>query len=348
MPEPRVPERSAFFVWAPRHRGTRSSWLAGSLGISDLRYLAPTTGRGWGAAWRKYPIQAVATVRALVERRPRVVFVQSPPSFAAWTAASYGAMTGAAVVIDAHSDAFERSIWTRPRWVTRAVARRATATLVTNEHWAALVRAWGGTAIAVPSVPTTFEAGEPPPMAPGRNVAVINTWATDEPLDAVLEAASRLPDVAFHVTGRDDRVAELRRPIPGNVRFTGFLPEPTYHGLLRAADAVVCLTMRDHTMQNGACEALSHGTPIVTSNWDVLRQYFSDGTAHVDNTAAGIAKGIETVLDEVDAHRTAIAELRERRLAEWECTRSSLIELINRRIGRRHERSRDRGAEVRS
>ena len=41
------------------------------------------------------------------------------------------------------------------------------------------------------------------------------------------------------VTGRSDRLAELGRGVPPNVRFTGFLDEPAYLGLLAGADAVV-------------------------------------------------------------------------------------------------------------
>lgn len=339
-PSLRIPRKSLFLVWAERHRGTRSAWLAESLGIDDLVYLSPTRARGWAASWRKYPIQAVATIRLLGARRPHVVFVQSPPSFLAWLAAWYGVATRSAVVIDSHSDAFERGIWRRPYWISRAVARAATATLVTNEHWAWRVRSSGGTAITVPSVPTTFLAGDPPPLGEGHNVAVVNTWAADEPLGAVLAAAERLPGVTFHVTGRDDRVPLLDRTVPRNVRFTGFLPEDRYHGLLRAADVVVCLTTRDHTMQNGACEALSHATPIVTSDWRVLREYFDGGTAHVDNSVDGIAAGIQQIIADLAGHRRAIADLRERRQAEWETTRRTLLELIHGRISDRKQTSR--------
>ena len=342
VPDAALPQRTTFLVWAERHRGTRSAWLAESLGVEDLRYLSPTRQRGLGAAWRKYPAQLLASARVLLARRPRVVLVQSPPSFAAWTAALYSLATGSAVVIDAHSDAFERGIWTRPGWITRFVARRAVATIVTNDHWGSLVAGWGATAITVPSIPTSFPVGEPPPLGPGHNVAVVNTWASDEPLEAVLDAAERLQGVTLHVTGRDDRVAGLGRTIPENVRFTGFLEEGAYHGLLRAADAVVCLTTRNHTMQNGACEALSHGTPIVTSDWPLLRDYFSAGTAHVDNTAAGIADGIAALLADLEGNRRAVAALRDRRQAEWLETRATLIERINDRLDGRTHRSRHR------
>ena len=334
--DPGIRRRTIVLVWAQRHRGTRSAWLADSLGVDSPRYLAPTAGRGWRAAWRKYPAQALATLRLLRQARPRLIVVQSPPSFAAWTAAFYARATGAILVIDAHSDAFERSIWMSPRWITAAVARTALATLVTNRHWAERVQSWGGVSRVVSSIPTTFAPGVAPDLGDGRHVAVVNTWAPDEPLDALLAAAATVPDATFHITGRDERVATLDGPIPANVRFTGFLPEDRYHGLLRTADVVVCLTTRDHTMQNGASEALSHGTPIVTSDWEVLREYFAKGTAHVDNSPAGIAAGIRTVLDDLPAHRAAVEELRAERLDDWAAARSELIDMINDRYAGRH------------
>jgi glycosyltransferase involved in cell wall biosynthesis len=336
IPETRASERlptvSLFIVWAPRHRGTRSAWLARELGIDDIRYFAPTRGCGLRAALSKYPPQLVATLKALIRQRPRVLFVQSPPSFAAWTGAFYAAATGAALVVDAHSDAFERQIWTRPRWLTKRVARTAATTIVTNDHWAEVVRSWGGIAMAVPSLPTHLSVGSSPRLGPGFNVAVVNTWAADEPLIEVLAAADRLRQATFHVTGRDDRVAELDVAVPPNVRFTGFLPEDDYHALLAAADAVVCLTTRDHTMQNGASEALSLGTPIVTSDWPILRSYFSRGTVHVDNTAAGIEAGLRRLMECHADYRSGVRELAAERRREWELQRRQLIATVADRL----------------
>jgi glycosyltransferase involved in cell wall biosynthesis len=326
--------RSMFIVWAARHRGTRSAWIAESLAVDELRYFAPTSGRGMAAALRKYPVQLLSTIWALVRARPRILLVQSPPSFAAWTSALYSAVRRSVYLVDAHSDAFERGIWTRPAWITRLVARGAVATIVTNEHWAEMVRGWGGRAICVPSIPVEFAVGGAPALPPGPNVAVVNTWARDEPLREVLEAARELPGVTFHVTGRNDRVAQLDPPPAPNVHFTGFLAEADYHALLRAADAVVCLTTRNHTMQNGACEALAHGTPIVTSDWPVLRDYFSAGAAHVDNSAEGIKRGVEAVLRDPEAYRTSVRLLREQRTAEWMQTRQHILDLVNAAIDR--------------
>ena len=323
--------RALFLAWTTPEKATRSAWLARELGVDAPRYLAPTRRRGPRAALVKYPWQLIRTAWLLARLRPRLVLVQSPPSFAAWAAAGYTLLRRARFAIDAHSDAFERPIWTRPAIITRFVARRAAVTIVTNEHWAGIVGGWGGRALVIRSLPSEHAAGTPPPMSGMTNVAVVNTWAADEPLGAVLEAAANLPEVDFHVTGRSDRVAGLPGPIPGNVHFTGFLDEAAYHGLLGAADAVICLTTRNHTMQNGASEAMSHGTPVITSDWPLLRDYFDEGTVHVDNSPAGIAAGVRALLADPQAARAGMRRLRERRRAEWEAARAELIGILEAR-----------------
>ena len=83
--------------------------------------------------------------------------------------------------------------------------------------------------------------GEPYPVEPGFNVLFVCTFASDEPVEAVLEAARQLPEVHFYVTGdRRKKPASFFETAPPNVIFTGFLdPNGRYLGLLRAADRCV-------------------------------------------------------------------------------------------------------------
>jgi glycosyltransferase involved in cell wall biosynthesis len=329
--EPPVPPwagHAAFVVWSPRYKGTRSAWLAAELGLPEPLYFAPTTRRGMRAAPLKYPRQFVTTLVALVRRRIRVVFVQSPPSFATWTAALYAMLARAALVIDAHSDAFERSVWTRPGPLNALVLRRAGVTIVTGSHWAERVAALGGRAVVVPAVPTRLVVGTPPPLD-GFNVAVVATWAIDEPLGAVFEAARLCPDVTFHITGRPRNMQRYGgEVVPANVQLPGFLDEPTYNGLLAHADAVMCLTTRDHTMQNGAAEALYLGTPIITSDWAILREYFSRGTIHVDNSPGAIAAAVRRLQEDGATYRAEVRALRDEIVERWRRDRAAILATV--------------------
>ena len=318
---------AVFIAWGPPAYTNRTRPFAAALNIQVL-HVYSTRRRGALAALVKYPYQAVATARYLLRRRPSLVFVQHPPSFTAMVAAVYGALTGAPFVIDAHSDAFDSPWWSRPRWLQRRIARRALTTVVTNEHFAELLRSGGAHASIVRDFPTDFDPALYP-MGAELNVAVVATFAPDEPLGEVVAAARELPDVRFRVTGdtrRED--ATIPSSLPPNVELTGFLPAAEYYGLVHGSDAAMVLTTRDHTMQRGACEALSLGTPIITSDWPVLRTYFSKGTVHVDNTAAGIRDGVRRLQDDLDRYRSEINELRNDVTAEWDVARAALLELV--------------------
>jgi len=319
-------DRSIFLVWGPLSHGPRTKVFARRLGIAPV-FLHGTRRRGLLIAPWKYGYQAVATLLVMFRRRPKVVFVQSPPSFGpvvVWLATR---LLGGRYVIDAHSGALDTKWWTRPAWLHRAMARAATATIVTNEHHRDLIERQGGRAVIIRDIPMTFEIGEPPPLGPGFRVMAVNTFAPDEPIGEVIAAARQLPDVSFHVTGDPGRPGfTMPSDVPDNVRFTGFVPDDAYYGLMHNCDAVLCLTTREHTMQRGACEALSMGVPIVTSDSALLRAYFRLGTIHVRNDSDSIRRGIERAMAQHDRFSAEIRELQKAQHDEWD---SALTELIN-------------------
>lgn len=320
-------DRAVFIAWGPPAYTNRTRPLAAALGVEVL-HVYSIRRRGALAALVKYPYQLVVTAWHLLRRRPALVFVQHPPSFTAMVASLYGWVTRTPFVVDAHSDAFDSPWWSRPRWLQARVARRALTTIVTNDHFAELLRGRGACAAVVRDFPTDFEPADYP-MGPELNIVVVATFAPDEPLGEVVAAARSLPEVRFRVTGdtrRED--ATIPTALPANVELTGFLPLAEYHGLVRDSDAAMVLTTRNHTMQRGACEALSLGTPIITSDWPLLRDYFSKGTVYVDNTEHGIRDGVGRMRDEIDRYREEIVQLRVESQAEWDEAREELVDMI--------------------
>jgi glycosyltransferase involved in cell wall biosynthesis len=320
---------SLFLVWGTPDQGPRSRVMANKLG-SEPCFVHARLPRGALYVLIKYPIQAIRTMGRLFSRWPPVVFVQNPPLLAVLCVYVYCALGKAGYIIDAHSEAFLAQGWTAPPlWIKRFLARRAIVTIVTNKHLEQLIGGWGGQAMIIRDVPTTFTMGSHYPVSEKFNVALINTFAADEPLDKVLEAARALPDVQFYVTGKvRSSASALVAKASGNVCFTDFLADEIYYALLNAVDAVMCLTSRDHTMQRGACEALSLGKPIITSNWAVLRQYFNKGTVHVDNTCEGIRQGVVQMKELYSTFLIGIKELQADQQREWEQKIRMLISLI--------------------
>lgn len=335
---PRAPDairRGIFVVWGPAWKGARSAVLARALGLPGALYVDADWRRGLRSDPMKYPRRILRTVAALVRHRPPLLLVQSPPTPLSWLAALYGAIARRPFLIDAHSDAFQRARWLRPKWLNHVVWRRALAVTVTDEAWAARLRAAGARPIVVPDIPTDDPAPASIDLGDGLHVAVVNSGGRDEPLEATLEAAALVPEVTFHVTGRTLGREAAVAAAPVNVRFTGYLSSEAYAALLASSDAVMCLTMRDHTMQRGACEALSLGRPIITSDWPLLRSYFASGTVHVDNSVPGIAAGVRRLVGDLDAYRAEVGELRTLRLTEWDERRRAILVLVAAAIQRR-------------
>jgi len=321
-------ESALFLVWGPPSYGPRSRVFAEKLGI-QIRYIYSTKRRGLLAAIPKYGSQAIRTIGMLFREAPTLVFVQSPPTLAVMAVWLYCSLTGSRFVVDAHSGAMQSSYWTRPRWLYRSMARGALTTIVTNDHFARILREWRARPLVVQDIPTHVKTARRYAVEGRFNVMLVNTFASDEPLQEVMTAAMSLEDVVFYVTGdtgRGDR--RLLARSPGNVRFTGFLPDESYYGLMTASQVVMCLTTRNHTMQRGACEALWAGKPIITSKWPILESYFHKGTVYVNNTAQEITEGVRQMMENYSEYVEEIEDLKAEQQLQWDTAVATLAHVI--------------------
>jgi glycosyltransferase involved in cell wall biosynthesis len=148
----------------------------------------------------------------------------------------------------------------------------------------------------------------------------------DEPVEAIFEAASRLPEVRFFVTGNAKRLSPaLRSRIPPNLTLTGFLTTESYGGLLADADAALVLTTYDHTMLRGAYEAIYQSTPVIVSDWPLLRDAFPEGAIHVDNSSAAIVSAVRDMARDHARYKAGARLLREAKVRRWDATRRAIL-----------------------
>ena len=313
-------------AWAPYSR--RSEAFAKELGgpfygIHYLRFQEPLY------APFKYIPQAIRTLFVLFRERPRAVHVFNPPFGCGQMVDLYARLTGAPFVLDHHSAAFLR-IWSWARPIQKYLARRAAMNIVTNRHWEKIVQSWGGETIIIVGPVPDLPPGRTVVFEPGFHVACISIFSIDEPLEAVVGAASLLPEIRFYITG-DSRRASQRflESLPPNVSCTGFLPEDQYVGLLRAADAIMCLTTRDHTLQLGGIEAVAVGKPLLTSDWPFLREVFSGGTVFVPNTVEGIKDGLLELQARYQGLREGMKSLRHKMDREWKTSLARLQQIVD-------------------
>lgn len=284
---------------------TRSVSLAAHMGkplhtIHYLKYRRPLL------APVKYPMQFVATMRRLGRLRPDVTLVSNPPPFAALTAWLHHRMHGGHFVVDAHTGVFLEPKWKPFAPLNRFLMRRAALTLVTNKGLCDIVERWGGRPFILPDpLPTLSPASVRFPFEANRfNVSAVFSFYEDEPVDEFLAVRQLPEDMRIFVTGDSSRAA--RRNLSPSVHLTGFLDRPMYDALLQQSDAAVVLCTRPHTMLCGAYEAAAAGKPLVTSESDAMRSEFRRGTVFVENTTAGIERGLREIRDR---HATLAREM---------------------------------------
>jgi glycosyltransferase involved in cell wall biosynthesis len=295
--------------------------------IHYLRFQAP-----WCAPL-KYLLQAMHTWQVLFTERPQVIHVQNPPFVCGLIVYLYCQITSAKFVLDHHSAAFGQ-MWNWALPLQKYLARRAVTNIVTNHHWVNIVvQSWGASALIMGDPFLPLPPGKPFRVSSNFNIVFISTFAPDEPLDAVLEAARRLPQVHIYITGNANRQPRtFFDTLPVNVTCTGFLPDSHYVGLLRAVDAVMVLTTRNHTLQLGGCEAVSVGQPLITSDWPFLREFFSKGAIHVDNTPEAISAGIQAVRQKHRWLKVEMHAFRDTAVQTWNAQLAQLGILVHQAI----------------
>jgi hypothetical protein len=200
----------------------------------------------------------------------------------------------------------------------RVFSKEALTTIVHNNSQAEIVNTWGCNYLVLFDYPGLKSTETSYPLKRQFNVAVISSFAIDEPIELVFEAAKDLPDVCFYVTGNFHKLdPQILGKKPENCLMTGYLPDDQYLGLIQSVDAMISLTTRNHTVLSGAFEAVSIGTPLIISDWPILKEYFPLGTVHVPNTVNGIYEGVLKAQREKNEMKRDILLLREQLQSEW-------------------------------
>lgn len=316
-----------FIAWTRYER--RSELLAKHLGGSMHFIYFWRDGNPLAAPFR-YFIQGLQTIHVLFRERPGFVFVQNPPVFCALVVYVFGKFFQSRFILDSHTAAFLSRRWGRFLWLHRWLAKRAFLSIVHNRSQEAIIRDWNCPYLVIGFAPGDYPPGEPFLFTGAFNLAVPCTFHDDEPIDIIFEAARRLPNVHFYFTGDFRHLSpELVKGKPGNCHLTGFLNYGQYIGLLRGADAILDLTTRDGTVLSGAFEAISLGKPLIVSDWQVLRNYFSAGTVYVPNSVDGICNGVSHLQSNMQELSRGIVQLQAALNLEWRQNFAKLMALLS-------------------
>ncbi len=323
--------KSIFIVWGDHSR--RAETLATELDV-QVCFVYELRLKGRWLTPLRYLVQCWKTWRLLERERPEVVLVQSPPIFAPLVVSLWCELqrrtrpSGFRVsyAIDCHPSTFFSRKW---RWalpLLRFLSRRAVVTLSSNMEAQNILQRWKvrGFFLAdtvsslAPPIGTIGSEGE-------ARVAVISTFADEEPLTEVFAAARFLPQVIFYVTGNPKRaLAKLLAQKPENVILTGFLRGGAYTALLKNVHGLVILTNQPKDLSCAAYEAVAMAKPAVVSDCSENKRWFTRGFVYVNNTPEAIAEGVKKMLNEqvrlipeVMALRSELAARRQPKFEEF-------------------------------
>jgi hypothetical protein len=226
--------------------------------------------------------------------------------------------------MDAHNEAvapFTHAYWPVTS-LTRHVLRAADVTIVTNAALADQVRHIGGNPHVLPDrLPTPPFAPTSPPRLDGPlRVMVVATYAADEPIAEIIEAARTLGDqYQLSITGRETKLpAEQRARLPANVRQTGFLSEEAYWELMRDSHIVLDLTLKPNCLVCGAYESLAVLRPMVlTGNPATVDLFGKVAVMTTDHDAKAIAGCLQRARAQLGDLNDSVIDERPRFEQRW-------------------------------
>jgi glycosyltransferase involved in cell wall biosynthesis len=327
--------RAVFLRWGAPEGSHRTALMGEELG-TDVQYIYITSKRGKFIAPIKYFFQMLMTFAFLVWRRYQLVFVQDPPIFAVLPVYFYSLFSKTRFIIDSHTDALQAPFWKWTLPLHRFLERRAITTIVTNDHLREMIEGWGAHGFVLEDPPAQFNITKPMVLPDSSlNVVMVSTADYDEPIQEVLQGARDLPEVSFYITGdfaRSPHHPGVVESAPDNVHFTGYLRED-YFALLDAADVIMCLSTEDNTFLSGSNEALWLGKPLITSDWPILRRYFSKGTIHIDNSVEQIRQSILDMRERLSEYQAEMCALQGERHRDWWARIDQLLTLIQQEMG---------------
>jgi glycosyltransferase involved in cell wall biosynthesis len=317
-------QRSIWITWE-RQRRNRS--MAASVGatLHELEYR--------GNAIARYCVLIFRTLRLVRGAKPDLIFFQNPSLVLA--ALMAGLKTLGVIRCKTIGDFHNAGV--HPPTATFLVpwiVRHCDLVLVSNSNLAPVIEAAGGRCLAMPdplpSMEITSDSAPPAKFA----VLFVCSWAPDEPIAAVLEAAGILqsadPDISITITGRPKLAATgWLGDLPRNVELPGYLADPEFERRLAGCSVILDLTTRADCMVCGAYEAVSVGVPMILSNNEPTVRYFRKGALYTDNSAQDIARLILEARGRHAQLRQEVIELKDELATAEKAALEGLFKLVS-------------------
>lgn len=319
--------KKAFVIWAREVK--LSQFLGRSLDAKIIISYRKKWGRINIPAFFRYFIQGFDTYGKLKKMKAEIVFVQNPPIFAVLTVYLFCLFNKAGYIIDSHT-AFLDKKWTYFHWLQKFLSKRAILNTFHNyRNLEFAEKAWGisnGYVLQFynPKKEEMLEKDEK--LSPfienklmeqlGLKVFMVNRFADDDAWKEVIETAKLMPESMFFITG--DYVKFGNIEAPRNVIFTGYINHKKFMRLMEKCDVVLALTKRKDTVLWSMREIMALNKPVVTTDNEVLRHYFSDVALFSNMTPSDLEKKIFEAWENRFEIKGRIENFLKKDLVRWE------------------------------
>lgn len=315
-------------VWAPEENRTATYARLLNAPVFYVHYLLYK--RPYVAPF-KYVAQALKTFLVLFQERPKFVYITNPPVFAPLCVFIYSKLTGTRYIMDTHSPALfsRRWGWTLP--LQRFLMKHAYMNLTDQQRFKDLFEEWGARAIILEKPPKNVSDKTFKNIADSGkfDITVVNTFAVDEPVDIILEAARQLPEAHFYILG-DKKLADPAdlKNAPANVTFTDYLLGDDYWNRIYSSRALMSLTTYPYSLLAGAQDGAALGKPLLLSKQPTLEEMFPKGAVFFENTAEGIVSGVKEAMAREQEIAKEVVEIVEFQANRWQRNFDELVQMI--------------------
>lgn len=332
MPTSRV---DMFIVWRIFQRRTES--LSAEFNLETKYYYYPWENKTKLHKAGSYILKTANTLKDLVHFKPSVVFVQLPPTPVLYIVYVYCKLAKCKLVADCHN-AMIYSKWFH--WpLAKILLRKVDALLVHNEDVEHYASQYGLNAITLrdplPTLMDTVDVSRCAQYPFTKDSYVIVPWsfAPDEPIDELIQAAQQLPHIKFVMTWFVERLPQrMRDRMPPNLVLTGYLEDRDFNTIFSQAFAAIVLTKREGTQPSGASEAIALHVPLIVSDLKTTRKLYEDMPIYIENTVEGIKSGVTIALEEHGLQKTKIQAFKDnfsRQLEEEIADVARLLDIQN-------------------
>jgi glycosyltransferase involved in cell wall biosynthesis len=250
----------------------------------------------------KYIISFIKTILILFKEKPDTIIIQIPPIFIAIPIYCYTRIFGGKYLLDVHSGEIVDYKWKPFKLIRKFFFVKATLVLLHNKSNYKLVKdlRWNCRCIILNDpIPEIVNNINPIRNCSNcKNIIVISTFDKNEPFYECLEAINILlkrwdgDNWVFTFTGDNSKI-KIEDKNNNNIIFTGFMDYEKYWSVLKGADVIVSLNKRNSVITCGLWEGISLNKPVVTNNYEVIKELFNDNLIYTDNTSLHIANAIQ-------------------------------------------------------